>query len=122
MFQATATEVLVLKTLSRLSDSDSNYIEESVLLEKFKEVILKQVQNDRDYVQNDRDCAQNGGDCVQNAGYCAQNGGDCAKDGGSGLRTLKNALSGCAAKGFVQKSEQGGKTFYKITEDGRKQI
>lgn len=115
MFQATATEVLVLKTLSRLSDSDSNYIEESVLLEKFKEVILKQVQNDRD-------CAQNGEDCVQDAGYCAQNGGDCAKAGGSGLRTLKNALSGCAAKGFVQKSEQGGKPFYKITEDGRKQI
>lgn len=35
---------------------------------------------------------------------------------------FKNALSGCVTKGFAQKSEKGGKSFYKITEDGLKQI
>lgn len=81
MFQATASEVLVLKTISKLSKNssiNSIYIEESEIFE-----ILRSAQNDE---------------------------------------TFKNALSGCEAKGFVQKAEQVGKVFYKITEEGLKQI
>lgn len=82
MFQATASEVLVLKTISELSKNNptksinSIYIEESELVG-----ILRSAQN---------------------------NG--------------KHAIEGCVAKGFLQKSEKDGKTFYKITEDGFKQI
>lgn len=36
--------------------------------------------------------------------------------------TFRNALSGCIAKGFVTKFGQNGKSFYKITEEGLKQI
>lgn len=89
MFQATASEVLVLKTFLRFSKSDFKYIEESEIFG-----ILRSAQND----------------------------GNCAQDDEVGLRTFKNALSGCVAKGFVQKLEKDGKTFYKITEDGFKQI
>ncbi len=32
------------------------------------------------------------------------------------------SLSGCIAKNFMEKSEKNGKSFYKITEDGLKQI
>lgn len=83
MFQATASEIFVLKTILELSKNNLEYIEESEVFE-----ILRSAQNDNE----------------------------------SGLRTFKNTLSGCEAKGFVKKSEQNGKTFYKITEEGFKQI
>lgn len=102
MFFPTASEVSVLKTILELSKNNSVYIEESEIFEKVATEIMNQVQND--------------GNCAQNDGTFAQ------KDNGSGLRTFKNALSGCDAKGFVQKSEQGEKSFYKITEEGFKQI
>lgn len=105
MFQATASEVLVLKTIFKLSKNssiNSIHIEESEIFE-----ILRSAQNDDKgvveilkQVQNDERCALN--DEI-------------------GLRTFKNALSGCIAKDFVQKLEKDGKTFYKITEDGLKQ-
>lgn len=89
MFQATASEVSVLKALSRLSDSGSKFIEESEFFD-----VLRSARND----------------------------GNCAQDDAITLQTFKSALSGCEAKGFVQKSEQGGKAFYRITQDGRRQI
>lgn len=89
MFQATASEVSVLKDLSRLSDSGSKYIEESEIFD-----VLRSARND----------------------------GNFAQDDAITLQPFKNALSGCEAKGFVQKSEQDGKSFYKITQDGRRQI
>lgn len=103
MFQATASEVLILKTFLRFSKSDSKYIEESEIFG-----ILRSARNDGNCAQNDDNGVVEILNQVQN-------------DEG-GLRTFKNALSGCVAKGFVQKLEKDGKTFYKITEDGFKQI
>lgn len=82
MFQATASEVFVLKTILELSKNNSIHIEESEVFE-----ILRSAQNDK-----------------------------------ITLQIFNNALSGCVAKGFVKKSEQSGKAFYKITDEGLKQI
>lgn len=94
MFFPTASEVFVLKRILELSKNNSIYIGESEIFGKFKAEILKQVQNDGTFAQND----------------------------GITLQTFKIALSGCVAKGFVKKSEQSGKAFYKITDEGLKQI
>lgn len=93
MFFPTASEVFVLKTILELSKNNLEY-EESEVFEKVAKEILNQVQNDK----------------------------NCAQKDAITLQTFKNALFGCVAKGFVKKSEQSGKTFYKITEEGRKQI
>ncbi len=37
-------------------------------------------------------------------------------------KPFKNAIEGCIAKGFVQKFEENGKSFYKITDNGKNQI
>lgn len=37
-------------------------------------------------------------------------------------QTFKNALEGCIAKGFIQKFDENGKSFYKITDNGKNQI
>lgn len=52
----------------------------------------------------------------------ARNDRNFAQNDENALKTFKNALSGCLAKGFIQKTEQSENSFYKITEEGLKQI